>query len=287
VQLQTIIDIPKPAFQISHKDRLMFVGSCFADNIGQKFTTSGFQTLVNPFGTIYNPASIATLLLRCISERECTEIFPDDQGVWHSWLHHSRFSAPSSKELQQRIAQATHEATVFLANASVLCVTLGTAYIYRLESNGMLVSNCHKQPDQLFRRERMTPYDIVDQWQILLQLLQALNPELRIIITVSPIRHKRDGLHANQISKGILLQAADEICTANTDLCTYFPSYEIMLDELRDYRFYADDMIHPSELAIEYIWQRLQQTYMNTRTIDKCLKQQKQWRGSQHRTIIE
>ena len=153
----------------------------------------------------------------------------------------------------------------------------------------MLVANCHKQPDSLFVRERLNAYDIVDQWQMLLQLLESVNPNLKVIFTVSPIRHKRDGYHVNQISKGILLQAVDEIVNGQlpNSKCGYFPSYEIMMDELRDYRFYADDMIHPSEKAVEYIWQRFQDTYLDNKTKDVVAKATKEWRKGQHRTIID
>ena len=282
MQLQTFIDIPKPDFQISHTDRVMLIGSCFADEVGAKFVRGGFDALVNPFGTLYNPASIAALLLRSISERETTEVFMDKDGTWHSWMHHSRFSAPSQAELSERIEAATLKASEYLRTADVLIVTLGTAIIYRLRESGMLVANCHKQPDSMFVRERMQACDIVNQWQMLLQQLQSVNPKLHVIFTVSPIRHKRDGLHVNQISKGILLQAVDEFGAG-----TYFPSYEIMLDELRDYRYYADDMIHPSPLAVEYIWQRFQDTYFDNKTKDSVAKANKEYARSQHRTIIK
>jgi len=295
MQLQTIIDIPKPPFTISHQDRLLLLGSCFADEMAGKLLANGFTVLANPFGALYNPASIAAMLLRCISERECKEIFVGTDGIWHSWMHHSRFSAETKDELQARVSKATQETAAFLRTASVLIVTFGTAIIYRLKENGMLVANCHKQPDSLFQRERLTAYDIVDQWQMLLQLLHAVNPDLKLIFTVSPIRHKRDGLHVNQISKGILLQAVEEMVNGNMEIVNskwsnskynYFPSYEIMLDELRDYRFYADDMVHPSPLAVEYIWQRFQQTYFSPQTIEQCRLRLKEWKQSQHRTII-
>jgi hypothetical protein len=175
-----------------------------------------------------------------------------------------------------------------LRGADVLIVTLGTAIIYRLKETGMLVANCHKQTDSLFVRERLNAYDIVDQWQMLLQLLESVNPNLKVIFTVSHIRHKRDGYHVNQISKGILLQAVDEIVNGQlpNSKCGYFPSYEIMMDELRDYRFYADDMIHPSTQAVEYIWQRFQDTYFDNKTKDVVAKATKEWRQSQHRIII-
>ena len=244
-------------------------------------------------------------------------------GVWHSWMHHSSFSSADPAELVVRINRTTHEVAAFLREADVLIVTFGTAIIYRLKETGMLVANCHKQPDNLFVREWLNAYDIVDQWQMLLQLLESVNPKLKVIFTVSPIRHKRDGYHVNQISKGILLQAVDETLQTlqtlpspsleggssisaneethgetseqgNHSLPTgrvrggsYFPSYEIMMDELRDYRFYADDMIHPSGVAVEYIWQRFQDTYFDNKTKDAVAKAAKEWRQSQHRQIVK
>lgn len=285
----------------------MLIGSCFADNIGERLTQSGFKTLVNPFGTLYNPASIAASLLRSISEREYTEASPEFIAepnpdlkdalehplLFHSWMHHSRFSATSRKELACRANEAMMLTTEWLEKADMLIVTLGSSIIYRLRENGILVANCHKQPDALFVRERMNEYDITDQWMPLLQLLHSVNPKLRIVLTVSPIRHKRDGLHVNQLSKSVLLLAADDIVRqsdgidAVTPLTEYFPSYEIMMDELRDYRFYAEDMIHPSPLAVEYIWERFQDTYMDSKTRDWAAKQHKEYRRNLHKNIVK
>ncbi len=284
MELMTRIDIPQSEWKIAAGAKVLLVGSCFADEVGEKMVRGGFQAMVNPFGTLYNPSSIAASLLRSISEKEYTEESPElvrgeQDGVWHSWMHHSRFSSGERAVLVDNINQTMHEVADFLREADVLIVTLGTAIIYRLRESGMLVANCHKQPDRLFVRECLTAYDIADQWQMLLQLLESVNPKLRVIFTVSPIRHKRDGYHMNQISKGILLQAVDS-------LSYYFPSYEIMLDELRDYRFYADDMIHPSAQAVEYIWQRFQDTYFDNKTKDAVAKAEKAWRQSQHRHIV-
>ncbi len=295
MDLLTTVDIPKGDFQIGHESKIMLLGSCFADEMGRKLSQSGFHIMANPFGTLYNPASIAALLLRCISRtqygEDSREVFRAQDGLWHSWMHHSRFSSPRSADIVQSLNDTTARAADLLATADLLIVTLGTAVIYRLKESGMLVANCHKQPDTLFRRERLTAYDIAEQWQMLLTLLHSVNPALRVILTVSPIRHGRDGMHLNQISKGILLQAADDIVAAaahNPDSApaSYFPSYEIMLDELRDYRFYADDMIHPSPTAVEYIWQRFQQTYMTPDTQELCRRKLKEWKRSQHREII-
>lgn len=307
MNLQTKIEIPKSTWQISHTDRILLLGSCFADEIGEKFVQAGFDALVNPFGTLYNPASIAAQILRSISEKSLSPnsslnergaaaelTFKDNNGTWHSWLHHSRFSAPTLDELVAKADATTMQVSDYLRTADVLIITLGTAIIYRLKENGMLVANCHKQPDALFTRERLSSYDIVDQWQMLLQLLHSINPKLRIIFTVSPIRHKRDGYHINNISKGILLQAVDELCISTNgtqymadDICNYFPSYEIVLDELRDYRFYADDMIHPSPLAVNYIWERFQDIYFSSQTRDAALKAKKELTQRQHRPIVK
>jgi hypothetical protein len=323
---------------------VLLVGSCFADEIGEKMVRGGFEALVNPFGTLYNPASIAASLMRAplispqggknhaasfpmtnnpngnsspLGEVERGLVFQGADGIWHSWMHHSSFSSSDVMTLVERMNSTTHRVADFLREADVLIVTFGTAIIYRLKETGMLVANCHKQPDTLFVRERLSAYDIVDQWQMLLQLLESVNPKLKIIFTVSPIRHKRDGYHVNQVSKGILLQSIDPLCSiehlplygenragcygaANkldsslhrggdaqrAERVSYFPSYEIMMDELRDYRFYADDMIHPSAKAVEYIWQRFQDTYFDHRTRDVVAKAEKEWRQHQHRQII-
>ncbi len=322
MELMTRIDIPESEWKMNAGAKVLLVGSCFADEIGEKMVRGGFDAMVNPFGTLYNPASIAVNLLRALSEKEVElprssiipsvgasistwgtpvdrcgarrltgvghTVFEDAEGRWHSWLHHSSFSSTDVATVVERINSTTHRVADFLRGADVLIVTLGTAIIYRLKETGMLVANCHKQPDSLFVRERLNAYDIVDQWQMLLQLLESVNPKLKVIFTVSPIRHKRDGYHVNQISKGILLQAVDEIVNGQlpNSKCGYFPSYEIMMDELRDYRFYADDMIHPSTQAVEYIWQRFQDTYFDNKTKDVVAKATKEWRQSQHRIII-
>ena len=293
MELMTRIDIPESEWKMKTGAKVLLVGSCFADEIGEKMVRGGFEAMVNPFGTLYNPASIAASLLRSISEKEYSAdsaelIQSESDGMWHSWMHHSSFSSLDVATLVERINGTTHCVADFLREADVLIVTMGTAIIYRLKETGMLVANCHKQLDSLFVRERLNSYDIVDQWEMLLQLLESVNPKLKVIFTVSPIRHKRDGYHVNQVSKGILLQGVDEIVNgkSSNSQCFYFPSYEIMMDELRDYRFYADDLIHPSEKAVEYIWQRFQDTYFDNKTKDAVAKATKEWARHQHRQIV-
>lgn len=304
MELMTHIDIPLSDWKIASNAKVLLVGSCFADEIGKKMAKGGFDAMVNPFGTLYNPASIAASLLRSISENEygadAAELLHNERdGLWHSWMHHSTFSSADKDELLRRMNSTLHMVADTLRTADVLIVTLGTAIIYRLRDTGRLVANCHKMPDTLFIRECMSAYDIADQWDMLLQLLASINPRLKIIFTVSPIRHKRDGYHANQVSKGVLLNAVESLAPTmrltETDgrikgkermRCgSYFPSYEIMMDELRDYRFYADDMIHPSEKAVEYIWQRFQDTYFDNKTKDAVAKATKEWARQQHRQI--
>lgn len=290
MELMTRIDISESEWKIGTEARVLLVGSCFADEVGQKMVRGGLHAMVNPFGTLYNPASIAASLLRSISEREYGDdavelVRGESDGVWHSWMHHSRFSSAEKDELLARMNGTMHEVAEFLREADVLVVTLGTAIVYRLRESGMLVANCHKQSDGMFERSCMTAYDIVDQWRMLLQLLESVNPRLRVIFTVSPIRHRRDGFHANQVSKGVLLQAVDALVGVSA-ACSYFPAYEIMMDELRDYRFYAADMVHPSDVAVEYIWERFQYTYFNNKTKDAVAKAAKEWRRGQHREIV-
>lgn len=287
MELMTYIDIPKSGWKVEAGAKVLLVGSCFADEVGQKMRKGGFEAMVNPFGTLYNPASIAASLDAVLSEKwessvdeESELLFQDGAGIWHSWMHHSRFSSPDRQDLVERICQANREVSDFLREADVLIVTFGTSIIYRLKATGMLVANCHKMADSMFVRERMKVSDIAGRWTVLLRRLAAVNPRLKVLFTVSPIRHKRDGFHINQISKGILLQAVDEMAV------DYFPSYEIMMDELRDYRFYADDMIHPSERAVEYIWQRFQDTYFDNKTKDAVAKAAKEWTRHQHRKLI-
>lgn len=267
MELTTHIDIPKATDGIAHDHRLLALGSCFADEMGERMRADKFDVMVNPFGVLYNPASIAALLLRALSERPYTTDSPElfSKGeLWHSWMHHSSFSAPTREALLQKMNATMAAVGQRLREADWLIVTFGSSYVYRLQATDMLVANCHKQPDALFVRSRMAAYDIVDQWTPLLQLLRSVNPRLKVLFTVSPIRHRRDGLHENQLSKAELLLAVDGLTKhAHASFLHYFPSYEILLDELRDYRFYADDLVHPSRMATDYVYERFCNTFVS------------------------
>ena len=257
MELYTRILLPKARFSFSYEDRVVMMGSCFAENIGRKLEENKFSVDINPFGTLYNPASVAEGLRMLLRPEYFTpgDLF-QHEGIYHSFTHHSRFSAPSEEECLGHINSRLSESSDFLRKATRLVITLGTAFVYRLKSDGRIVSNCHKLPEKMFDRQLLSVGEIVAEWKGLLLSLWEQNPELKILFTVSPIRHWKDGAHGNQLSKATLLLAIDALQKEFPEHTAYFPAYEIMMDELREYRFYADDMLHPSTTAIEYIWER-------------------------------
>ena len=257
MEFYTQLTYPKPLFQFSYQDPVLLLGSCFVENIGTRMTDLKFQTDVNPFGTLYNPASISHAIRRLIEPEPYREkdLFSAN-GLFHSFDHHSRFSALSVETCLDQINTRLDASACFFRRCRRLIITWGTSWVYRLKETGAIVGNCHKLPERNFVRQRLSVPDIVDDWKALLGELLHINPELKVLFTVSPIRHWKDGAHGNQLSKATLLLALDELNQLFPEETAYFPSYEIMMDELRDYRFYADDMLHPSAQAIEYIWEQ-------------------------------
>lgn len=290
MQLTTPIEISRKLISITHEDGMVLMGSCFADNIGGKLQEAHFRCCINPFGTLYNPMSVSQALKDIIACRNYSatdsEIF-NSENIWHSWMHHSRFSADSAESLVENINASIRTAHEHLINSSLLIITLGSSYVYRLKEDNRIVANCHKMSETLFNRNRLNTDDIVNEWLPLLDELHNTNPHLKVMFTVSPIRHKRDGLHANQLSKATLLLAVDRLCELRKELCLYFPAYEIMMDELRDYRFYADDMVHPSPLAVEYIWERFCTAFFDRKTTEKVTEWRKFEAAQRHRSIID
>ncbi len=248
------IDIPRSALTLNHQNKMLLFGSCFAENIGKFLLENKFDVNVNPFGVLYNPSSISQSIRLLLDDKVFTEsdIFMQ-QGVFRSYNHHSEFSETDEALFLQSINDARQQASKDLLSADTLLVTFGTAYVYRLKESGLVVANCHKTSAHNFDRFRLSVTDIVKDWKKLIDSLHAVNPDLKILFTVSPIRHWKDGAHNNQLSKSVLLLAIDELQQIFPSVF-YFPSYEIVLDELRDYRFYSDDMIHPNDVAIRYIW---------------------------------
>lgn len=261
MEFRTPVDMPSKQPPISHSDQLTVWGSCFAENIGKKLIDNKFRCDMNPFGVLYNPMSIAKAIKELLNKKRYTSNdLLSDKGVWFSLMHHSSFSSPDREQCLQNINGRMEKGYENLKNASWLLFTWGTARVYSWKENGQIVGNCHKLPSRMFSRRLLDTEEIVDEYETLLKALHGENSGLNVLFTVSPIRHSKDGMHGNQLSKATLLLAIDKLC-ARLPFCHYFPSYEIMMDELRDYRFYADDMLHPSQLAVEYIWERFADIY--------------------------
>jgi hypothetical protein len=269
---QTKVDIPYSSLNISYSNKIMTLGSCFAENIGLKMKNVFFDTEINPFGVLYNPVSICNSIKILLENNNFTKdnLF-ENRGLWQSFSHSSLFTASSAEQCIDNINTRLSGATTFLKNTDFLLITFGTAWVYEDKESGSVVSNCHKLPARMFNRRRLSVEEIVAVYSPLISLLKSRFPDLKLIFSVSPIRHWKDGAHENNISKSILLLAIDAL-QKQFETINYFPAYEIQLDELRDYRFYASDMLHPSEVAIDYIWERFTETYFSEET--KCMKKE-------------
>ncbi len=231
MEFRTVVDIPNPGFRIGPCESMLFVGSCFADSIGRRFQEEKFRAVVNPFGVMYNPASILHTIERLVKQGDGS--FVTSAGV--------------TKE----------------PSPCFTFLTLGTNHVYRLKETGEIVDNCQKRPQSLFIEEELSVDECADYLMKAIDLLHQMNPEMRIVLTVSPIRYRKYGYHGSQLSKATLLLAVDKIHKHPCKSVAYFPAYEIINDELRDYRFYKEDMLHPSDQAVEYIWQRLSEVYLS------------------------
>ena len=254
---------PKPKFSINHSHKLTFLGSCFSDEMSKYAIESGFDVISNPYGTIYHPISIANNLNDALND---VIHFSDikREELYYSWSTSTRIHAKSESVLNDLMMNLNRGMLAHLDKPGVLFITFGTAFIYKLKGENMLVANCHKQPGTMFEKQLTSVDKIVSYWKEILGKLQQRNPNLKVVFTVSPVRHIRDGVIENNRSKSRLLQAVEELTLLeNVD---YFPSYEIVIDELRDYRFFKEDRIHPSNEATKYVWNRLSELYFGEQT---------------------
>ncbi len=262
-------------FTINYHQKHCFIGSCFAQNIGQILSAHKFDLNLNPFGILYNPASIATGLQRLLLAKEyiAEELFLHNE-LWHSFDHHSSFSGTKHDQVLQKINQSLQKSRNDLLQANNIFITFGTARAYFLKKTGKIVANCHKLPAYNFEQKYLSLEYIVETYQSLIQNLLDHNPNLRIILTISPIRHLKDGLKENFLNKS-LLRLAIRLITEEFPSVVYFPSYEIMTDDLRDYRFYEKDMLHPNQQAIDYIMEYFKHAFFDreTHTIYKRIHQ--------------
>ena len=267
MNFRTNISLKSESNQIDYSSNLVLIGSCFSENISKKLQYFKFNTFSNPFGILFNPIAIETLISNAIRKKEYSEkdIFQLNER-WHCFDAHSDLSASSKNELLTNLntsIAATHKK---ITTASHLIITLGTAWVYRNNESAKIVGNCHKIPQKQFSKEMLSVEEIVASLKNSCALIKNLNPKVNIIFTVSPVRHVKDGFVENMQSKAHLLTAIHQLINLKEQF-HYFPSYEIMLDDLRDYRFYNRDMLHPNETAINYIWEQFQHVWIAKKTI--------------------
>jgi hypothetical protein len=283
----TEIAIPEFPWKIDYSKNILFFGSCFSENIGQKLADLKFKVDMNPFGILYNPESIANSLKILLETRKFSEndLF-QDQGLWNSFYHHSRFSDVDKAVALEKINNRISLSSEFLKKADFLIITFGTAWVYEYKETGKIVSNCHKIPASEFKRYRLGVDEITETYRELLNEIRETNPGLKVIFTVSPIRHWKDGAVENQVSKATLLLAVDRLRNEYSEqVCSYFPAYELMMDELRDYRFYAEDMLHLSPVAVDYIFDRFCSSIISKKAMNISKKVMKIRKAIQHRTV--
>lgn len=280
---RTTVDVNEFSVKVDINNQILLLGSCFAENMGQKLLDYKFQVESNPFGILYNPVSIAQSISRLINKKEFTvdDIIEKD-GIFHSFYHHSRFSSTDRTEVLNSINQSLALAGQKIASSDFLFITFGTAWVFEYNKTGKVVSNCHKIPSKEFTRKRLSVIEVVSVYEKILNQLLELNPKLNIVFTVSPIRHMKDGAVENQLSKSTLLLAVSHLVDTFSQV-NYFPAYEIVMDDLRDYRFYKNDMIHPSELAIDYIWNKFKSSLIKNSTFSLMDKVDRIVKAAQHK----
>ena len=280
----TKIPITQNANPIDYNSKIVSFGSCFAENMGDKLCYYKFQTQVNPFGIIFNPFSIEKLIERVVLQRYFTkdDIFFFNER-WHCYEVHSELSDADSEVFLSKLNQILLDTQKQLQQATHIIITYGTSWVYRHIETNAIVANCHKVPQKQFSKELLSIDSIQKSIQNTVSLIATLNPKCNFIFTVSPVRHLKDGFVENQVSKAHLIAAIYATTNTKQQTLNYFPSYEIMMDELRDYRFYADDMMHPSPMAIDYIWERFAATQIDASAITTMELVQTIQKGLAHR----
>jgi hypothetical protein len=267
MQWSTDITIPKSPFSISHSSKILSLGSCFAQGIGQKMEDSKLDILVNPFGTIFHPTALANLLEESISGNQSDEaLISERDGLFFHYSAHSDLVGKSKEELMEKLKQRKELTQNYLKTGTHLILTFGTAWVYELKKTQTLVANCHKQPSDLFVKRLLTLQEMKNALSNLFLKLWYFNPSLKIILTLSPVRHIKDGIPENQLGKSLLRVLCSNLEDEYEKNVSYFPAYEIMIDELRDYRFYKSDLIHPSDQAEIHIWEKWINAYFTSLT---------------------
>ncbi|HUW92543.1 MAG TPA: GSCFA domain-containing protein [Bacteroidales bacterium] len=287
MDLRTAIQLPPSLSKITHTTPVMFMGSCFANEIGYRLSAGKLSVMTNPHGTLFNPFSVAKALERFADSYLYTEkdIYLH-QNRYLSLDHHTAYSSYERDVLIERLNETGKAASEFIRKSSFLFVTFGTSYIFTLNESGDIVANCHKLPSGLFSRRMTSHAEMAERWKLTLDRLAEVNPGLKVWFTVSPVRHLNEGPHANQLSKAHLLLAVEELLKHPLS-CGYFPAYEIFMDDLRDYRYYGSDMVHPSETAIDYTWEKFASVFIESPTLRLWSEASKITRAVAHRQTGE
>jgi hypothetical protein len=272
MKFRSEFDIKKLSPALSHKNSLLLIGSCFTENIGEKLKRYKFTVLENPNGILFNPVSVAEAMVSYVENRQLTQddLFHYNEG-WHSWKHHSRFSSVDPAHSVEKINSSTQLAHDYLKNASCIMITLGSSWIYTLTEkasqfkSGLVAANNHKAPAEWFSRRLMSTEEVLHQLDHMIQRLFDFNENLRIIFTISPVRHLREGVIENNTSKAVLIQSVHQLVDKFEKLY-YFPAYELLIDDLRDYRYYSEDLVHPNYFATQYVWEKFLDACMDDKT---------------------
>jgi len=268
---------------IDYNSKITLLGSCFSDNIGKKLSYHKFQSVLNPFGILFHPKAIESVIKNAISKKEYTEedLFFFNE-CWHCFEAHSKLSSSSKEQVLVELNKASASMNTALKSSTHIIITLGTSWIYRFLESGQIVANCHKVPQHKFKKELLSVTEINKSVSSIISLIREVNPDINFIFTVSPVRHLKDGFIENQLSKSHLISALHQIIKIHENTF-YFPSYEIMMDELRDYRFYKEDMIHPNQIAINYIWEKFYENWFSDEALDLKNQVLKIQRGLEHK----
>ncbi|NMM50582.1 GSCFA domain-containing protein [Marinigracilibium pacificum] len=286
MKFRTEIKANKESFELQAGENILLAGSCFAENIGKRLKEAGFQTTINPMGIIFNPLSLAKIFNNSLSEafQINNEHIVERESHFFSLDFHSKLYASDPQKLFFEITNSLSELRQALYEAKTIFITFGTAYAYRYHPTDDIVANCQKIPQSYFTKSLLSVQEIVKAWHQTIENIKFINPECRIVFTVSPVRHIKDGFHENQLSKSSLLLAVNDLVENHED-CTYYPAYELLLDDLRDYRFYDEDLIHPNDLAIEYIREHFWDTFLSEKTVQLISKYEKLKRRLDHRPL--
>lgn len=282
---RTDIKISKPLFRIDHSDTIFSIGSCFAEHMHSNFSHHYFRSYSNPNGIVYNPVSIALQMNHLLIDAEwMKEDLLFDHDLYHGLHHHGDFSGTDELTVLSKMNQEKKNAQLHLQKSTIVLITFGTSIVYTLKKSNRIVANCHKIPASEFSRRFLTINEIIDHTFHWIESLMKINPSIHFIFTISPVRYLKEGFSENTRSKSRLALAIEQLCTMNSAI-HYFPAYEIVMDDLRDYRFYKDDLIHPSDTATKYVWQKFRETYFDQETTNLVDALGKIRRAQMHKPI--